>query len=361
MVKPNSFFSWVFSKPEKTYVQIAAEQKWLADFSSGEVNRPVGKNKSLVGYPDPACSEFKRITAKRFCVSKNMVAVGNGSDEIIENIPRVVLEPGESCLFVVPTFFRFIQSCQKMKARIITVATKEEDHFLVTPEITAAVKWKINRRLPKIIWIDSPNSVTGAAVPIDRIREIVSSTDQLAGVDEVHHELCDPENRQLAISLLPDHKNLIVIKSLSKAFCLAGVRLGFAITHPKIAEALERWRLTFTVNTVAQKLAAPVLLDKRLTQQTAASINKLRNKIFLSITKMPDFVIGAPSKTHLFIMKHKKIDLFEALKNRGILAADFRQAPGLEGLGYVRLNVKTPAKSRLLLKALSAIYNENSS
>jgi histidinol-phosphate aminotransferase len=365
---PNSFFRSAFSHRGRSYVEVAAGQKHLLNVAGGEVEQePHGSvqkllasfsARELVGYPDPSCRAVKQVIAKRFRVLDTMVTVGNGSDEIIENIPRVFLEPGEPCLFVVPTFFRYIESCRKMKAKIITVATLEENGFTMDRETVQQVKTAIRRDRPRLIWLDSPNSVTGTVISLPMIEEIVSSSDQLVVVDEAHHELIDPEDRRSAVSLLPTHRNLVVLRSASKAFGLAGIRFGFALADQSIASVLERWRLLFTVGTFTQNIAQTALSSTNHLKDVAKSVVRLRQSVFASIRALPGFTIGAPSQTHLFLLKHDRVDLFESLRDHGILAADMRQAPGLEGKGYVRLNIKNEKEARVLLSAIRSIYTD---
>lgn len=367
---PNSFFRNAFSHRDPNYVEAGAEQENLLNFASGEVAQEPDTSiqtllsslpaRDFVEYPDPTCRALKQAIATRFKVSDMMVSVGNGSDEIIENIPRVFLEPGDPCLFAVPTFFRFIESCQKMKAEIATVATREENGFLMDHETVRRIKTAIRKHQPRIIWLDSPNSVSGTVIPLGAIEEIIPLTDQLVVVDEVHHELIDPEDRCSAISLLPTHRNLIVLRSVSKAFGLAGIRFGFALSHPIISSALERWRLLFTVGTFTQKVAQAALSNTNHLRDIAGSVASLRQKVLTSIHILPGFTIGAASQTHLFLLKHDRVDLFESLRDHGILAADMRQAQGLEGKGYVRLNIKNEKEASVLLSALRSIYNEQS-
>lgn len=368
IMNSNSFFRHAFSRRGKSYVEEAAEQKNVRNFASGEVEQEPNSSiqtllsslraRDFVAYPDPTCRALKRVIAARFGVSESMVSVENGSDEIVENIPRVFLEPGEPCLFVVPTFFRFIESCQKMKGAIIKIATREKNSFLMDRETVRQIKASVRKHKPRIIWLDSPNSVSGTVIPLQEIEEIVPVTDQLVVVDETHHELIDPEDQHSAISLLPTHRNLIVLRSVSKAFGLAGIRFGFSLSHPTIASILERWRLLFTVGTFTQKIAQPALSDTKHLKDVVEAVTKLRESVFSEIRALPGFTIGAASKTHLFLLKHDRVDLFTALRDRGILAADMRQAPGLEGKGYVRLNIKNEKAAGVLLSALRSIYNE---
>lgn len=368
MIKPNSFFHHAFFGHAENYIKATMKPERILDLSTGEVEQTPSRKiqkaltriraVDLIGYPDPTCRELKTAIANRFGVSETLITVGNGSDEIIENIGRVFLEPGDPCLFAVPTFFRFIESCRKIKAKIITVATEEKDGFLITPKMLIKIKTVIRKKQPKIIWLDSPNSVSGTVIPLKIVKEIPAITRGLVVIDEVHHELIDPENEKSATKFLSKHKNLIVIRSVSKAFGLAGIRLGFALAHPSIIKPLEKWRLTFTINTITQKLALAALIKPLRLNKVAYDVQKRRQKIFSAIRRIPGFVIGADSQTHLFLLKHQTLDLFESLKRHGILAADLRQAPGLEGKGFVRLNIKTPKEAGVLLKALRIIYNE---
>lgn len=365
-MKPNSFWINCFKKARQSYVDRNVKFLHLNNFSGGENTFLLSKKiineaniglKDLNNFPDPSCQMIKSKIADVFHVPSTCITIGNGSDEIIENIPRIFLEPNEEILTITPTFFRFIEASKKMKAKVLTILTSPKDKFRFTSKVIKNVCTVIKKRQPKIIWLCSPNNPTGAVMSLKQIEKIILISKNLIIVDEAFQEFVDPQNKKSAIRLIKQHKNLIVIRTFSKAWGLPGIRFGFAISNPCINRILEKWRLPFNTNIFAQKVIISVLNNFHQLQLAliARETENNRRWLFMQIKKLSNLEIGADSKSNLFILRHKSKDLFKELLKRNILAADFRQEKGIQGMGFVRITIQDKPKNIKLLSALKSI------
>ena len=368
-MKPNSFWENIFQNRSQSYLNNNTVFKTFRNFSSGEnaLSLPsnilgVFKNtkiEDLQTIPDIKCQKIKERISQIFHITPEMISVGNGSDEIIENIPRVFLEPHEFILTIAPTFFRFIEASRKMKGNVLTVFTTPEEKFRFTKNVIDKALTVILEHQPKIIWLCSPNNPTGAVMTSDQINRLVRASNNLVVIDEAFHEFIDPENKKTAVSLLKEHKNLLVLKTFSKSWGVSGIRFGFAIGHPKIIKILEQWRLPFNINALSGKVVLTLLNDINHLKFISEKTKENREKLFKEIKRLPDFEIGADSKTNIFILKHRKKDLFQELIRKGILTADLRNVVGLEGKKFVRITLHDRKKNLILLKALRKIDNSS--
>lgn len=365
-MKPNSFWKYsIQDNSRSSYLDNKLKYKPILDLSSGEnvffeyknITKILKKIKllDLQEAPDIKCDNVKKKIAEMLHIQPNMISVGNGSDEIIENISRVFLEPHDRAFTIVPTFFRFTDSIKRMKGKIITVKTTENKSFHFTDKVIQKTISAIKKHNPKIVWLCSPNNPTGEVMKLEQIQRVLEVSQNLVIVDEAFQELIDPENRKSAITLIEKYKNLLVLKTFSKTWGLGGVRFGFVVSSEAIINTLEKWRLPFNVNTVTRKIILE-LLDHWDDLKMISKDTKIRKEfLFNEIKKLPHLEIGADSKTNIFILRHKTKDLFQELLKRRILTADFRQANGLEGKGYVRITIKTRKENGILLKVLREI------
>lgn len=356
-MKPNSFWKNCFQTQSESYLKNMTKFKRLLNFSNGEnalfMPKKIESNIRSVG--DPSCHEIKNTIAKVFSVSSDMITVGNGSDEIIENIPKVFLEPGENVLTILPTFFRFAESTIKMKGKVLKVFTEEKDKFRFTDEIIKKTLSLINKFQPKIIWLCSPNNPTGEMMTLSQIEKITKKSKNLVVVDEAFQEFVDPDNKKSSLKLLKNNKNIIVLKTFSKNMGLGGVRFGFAIGSPETIDVLEKWRLPFNVSNLTKEIILVLVKNWRHLRSIVNEININRRELLSEINKLDNFEIGADSKTNIFILRHKNKSIFKELLKRNILAADLKNTLGLKGMNFVRITVKTRKENKILLEALKEI------
>lgn len=363
MITVNSLTKFLLKHIPKGY--IPTHIKNILDFSSltnilgfsGKINNKLEKIDFgyINQYGDRTMMGLKVKISKWLGVSPGSMSLGNGSDELIDIIPRIFINSGDVVVSQSPTFFRVIEGCMKMKAKIFLVKAKEKSEFSLDREFVKRMIVKIQKHKPKLIWICTPCNPTGVTMSLENISRIAFSTKSFVIIDEVYQELFDPENKLSAIQLLKKHNNILVLKSLSKAFGLAGIRVGVMVGHKEIIDIVEKVRLNFNIGVLSQKIAKTALDDLGFVNIGSRFFEKERTWLFPKIKVLKNFVIGAESQINVFILKHKTRDLFQELLRHGILTADFRQANGLEGKGYVRITIKTRKENKILLKVLKEI------
>jgi len=361
-MKPNSFWKHVSDQKLGTY--IAPVDNKLKNFAALEnalgcspgVERKMSKLEGvgLNKYPQNN-NEFKKRVANWLSVDPAMVTLGNGSDELINLIPQVFIEPGDKCVVQTPTFFRVIEAINKTKGLVEVVPAKAERNFSLDGAYFSQMERRVKKCRPGLIWLCSPNNPTGEVIDPKFIDFIAGKTKALVVVDEAYQEIYDPENKFSAVRLLGKHNNLLVTKTFSKAFGLAGIRVGLAIGNKKIIEPLEKWRLNFPISTLSLLAAEAALEDVSFLDRVHKHFMTEREFLFNEMAKIPGLERGGESKTNVFILRHVKTRLFDLLLKQGILVANFNAMNGLENQGFCRVTIKTRPENEKLLMALRKI------
>lgn len=219
-------------------------------------------------YPDGNGFLLKQKISEKFSVRADMLVLGNGSNEIIELITRTFLTNADNAIFSQYAFSVYPLAIQQMGAEGICIAAKDYGHDL--PAMAAAINSHT-----KLVFLANPNNPTGTTFSGAELQAFLDACPDnvLVALDEAYTEFLDDGQRIDAIALLPRYPNLIVCRTLSKAYGLAGLRVGFAVTHPDIADLMNRVRQPFNVNSLAQAAAVAVLDDAEFLARSRA-VNK---------------------------------------------------------------------------------------
>ncbi|MFZ2189825.1 MAG: aminotransferase class I/II-fold pyridoxal phosphate-dependent enzyme, partial [Candidatus Magasanikiibacteriota bacterium] len=204
------------------------------------------ESSELASLPDRSSTALKKELSEFFSVNTTNISIHSGADEIIEMIPRIYLNPGEKAIVLVPTFDRLISTNKKMGAEIILFELDAERNFRLDEDGYHKLAVMIEENNPKILWICSPNNPTGQAIETKYIDHIASKfPDTLIAVDEAYQEYNSLNPNDSAVSLINKYDNLLVIRSFSKAFALAGVRVGSVISNSEIISEIENFRTMY--------------------------------------------------------------------------------------------------------------------
>ena len=308
--------------------------------------------KSIAGvhrYPDASCFYLKRKLAAGLGVKENMITVGNGSDEIIVLAIRTLVSEGEEVVIARPTFLIYEIASQLSSATIRFVpSTKDLRHDLKAMKgaITASTK---------MVFIANPDNPTGTYVTK---RELESFLDGLPDkvivlLDEAYFEFAAFGAKDYPNGLdYLDRPNVLVLRSFSKAYGLAGLRIGYGIGNPELISFMERVRDPFNVNLMAQNAALAALDDKAFLKKTLTHVTK--EKKFLCGTFKKMGLKYVPSATNFILVDVERDcqEVFGALLKKGIIVRDMR-AWGLDT--YIRVTVGTCAEDRKFLAALKEV------
>lgn len=311
---------------------------------------------TFIHYSDPSNSKIKQIIAEVYGVSSKNIMIANSSNEIIDLLPRMIIDRNSKVITISPSFFRFDQSSLKTGASLIRISLKHEDRYVPNAKIIQKICETSRQYQAGIIWLSSPNNPTGEVYQLEDIEQITKLSPGLVIVDEAYHEFYDLENKYSAINLINKYSNLIVLRTLSKAYGLAGLRLGYALGYPETISIIEKYQDNLLMTSaLIVKIAAMAFNNRDHLKTSIEEVHKQKMWLYSEISKLPNLEIGADTKTNIYILRHRSKDLYNELLRRNILTADFRTSDGLQNLGYVRITIGDHYKNRLLINALKEI------
>lgn len=310
----------------------------------------------LAYYADPSNTKIKKTIAYLYNLATSNVTIANSTNEIIDFLPRMIMEKGSKSLIVLPSFFRFLDTSLLMESKITYVSLLKENGFKPNSSIINNICNVSKKNNLGIIWICNPNNPTGEVYEIEDIEKIAKISSSFIVIDEAFFEFYDPENKNSAIKLVNKYKNIIVLRTLSKAYGLAGLRFGYAVAHPKTIETIEKYRDTLLMTSgLVVKLASVALKDQQFIKKTAERTRNLKQELYSRISELRNLEIGSNTKTNIFILRHKKKNIYKELLQKGILTADFTQSKGIEGMGYARITIADEVKNERLIESLKEI------
>lgn len=307
------------------------------------------RRSALSELPDREAKRLRRAIATLFGVTHENVAVFSGTDEIIDIIPRTYLDPGDVALTVVPTFGRLIRTSEKVGARVQLHALREDCGFTLGPDDVAGIAEDIVRTGARIVWLCSPNNPTGIVVAPQVVGLLAGQfPDVMFIVDEAYQEYVSLDPRRSCVSLVAKHENVIVMRTFSKAFGLAGIRIGYAVAAEQTCAELETLRIAFSTSVVGQEMAVAALSDLEYTKGLVARVGKERKRLerVLDANTALAFVRGSVS--NILLVRHRYADLHAILARHGIASLDLRGSPGLGRANHVRVSIGRPDDNRLL-------------
>ena len=304
-------------------------------------------NTGVNRYPDPHQRELKVCLAQIKGVKPENVFIGNGSDEIIDLLYRVTCDPGKANAIVMPPTYGMYAVSAEINDVAITKVFLREDFSVDTEAVLAAVNE--NTRL---IFVCSPNNPTGNLVPIDVIETIASKFDGLVVVDEAYIDFTTSKS---AVSLIEKYPNIFVMQTLSKAWGLAGARVGVGIGSKDLLTVMDKVKAPYNVNILSQQVALNSLNDIEAFRAKVDIIVEQRDWLSAELSKLDIVEKVYPSDANFLLVKFKDTaNLFQFLLDCGIVARDRSKEKWCEGC--IRLTVGTPDENEMLVKALNQYF-----
>ena len=294
-------------------------------------------------YPDGGAHDLTRALADRWKVSGNHIVVGNGSDEIISLLVKTFVSPGEEAVMADHTFVMYKLAVTGGHGVCVEVPVKDWRHDL--PAMARAVTGRT-----RVVFVCNPNNPTGTMVTRDEVREFMAAVpdDVIVVFDEAYYEYVRDPHYPDTLDYVRQNRPVVVLRTFSKIYGLAGLRVGYGITTPDIAGYLHRVRNPFNANTLAQVAARAALGDEQhvaasraLNEAEMASVdNGLRA---LGLTPLPS------QANFLFFDTHRNgRDVFDRLLREGIIVRHL-------GGSMLRVTIGRPEENRRFLKALSHV------
>jgi histidinol-phosphate aminotransferase len=291
---------------------------------------------ALNEYPDTSYTLLTSALAAYSGASPDAITVGAGADEILDMLAKSYVGAGDPVVLSRPTYamFRIVSEMAGGRVEAIPGAglDLDQDRFLR------------RSRHARLTWICNPNNPTGELLPIGFIEKVAEETPGVVAVDEAYFEFSGVS----AAGLIARYPNLVVVRTLSKAFGLAGVRVGYALAGPSISAALRRVRPPGSISVVSEALAEQALRDQPGMRRRVASIVECRNTLYGELAALGLQV--HPSAAN-FLLVRAGDGAAPLLLRRGLVVRTFPSASPLAE--FIRVTVRTAAENARLVDGLS--------
>lgn len=296
-------------------------------------------------YPDRRAWALRTALGERFGLPPHRVWAANGSNEILLQLFQAYGGPDRRLLLGRPGY-----SAHPLIAQVAgteTVSFELDEDFRLPASVAAAA---VAEHDPDIICVDSPNNPTGVVVELDAVRALHDAGRALVVLDEAYIEF----GGESAVSLLDELPRLVICRTFSKAWRLAGLRLGYLLAHEWVIDDLRKVRLPYHLDALTQ---AAGLVALELADEVTSHIAELsaeRDRLHDALHAI-DGVHVWPSAANFLLFRTAVPDLFDRLLEQGVLVRDFSDKPRCEGC--LRVSVGTPAENDAFLKALRESLN----
>lgn len=265
-------------------------------------------------YPDGYATLVRKKLANHLGVGENQLLFGNGSDEIVQIICRAYLKPGTNTVMATPTFPQYKHNAVIEGAEVREVPLINGEH-----DLNAMVN-AIDEET-RVVWVCNPNNPTGVYIPKKKLQRFIELVPKhvLVVLDEAYYEYVTKEDYPNSISLLSTHENVMVLRTFSKAYGLASLRIGYGIANETLIQEIEPAREPFNTNAFAQLAAAVALDDQEFIQQCRMK-NEEGLKQYYAFCQ--EYGLSYyPSQANFILIDFKKDGqrLFESLLKRGII------------------------------------------
>ena len=350
-------------QPGKPIAELAREmgldERTIVKLASNENPRGIGPRTraaidaalaEVARYPDGNGFELKQALARRYGVDMGSIVLGNGSNDVLELVALAFLGPGRAAVYSQHCFAVYPLATQARGARPIVVAAKDYGH-----DLDAMAKAIDDETY--VVWIANPNNPTGTFAKGEQVEAFLRKVPErvLVVLDEAYNEYLAPELRADSVKWLKRHPNLVITRTFSKAYGLAGLRVGYAFAHASVADIMNRVRQPFNVNSIALAAATAALDDMEFVARSyAENLHGMRQLEEGARNLGLDFI---PSHGNfLTIRVGKAAEIFKRLLRRGVIVRPVGGAYQLPE--HLRVTIGTAQENEKFLAALAASLKE---
>ena len=297
-------------------------------------------------YPDSLGFYLKKKLAQYLSVLPSNIVLGNGSDELIDIIIKTFVEDDENIITADITFLEYGIISQVNSRKIITVPLRYFKYDL------EAIKNKIDKKT-KLIFISNPNNPTGTYVTRYEIEDFMKGLPDnvLLVLDEAYDTFIDVDDFPSSLSYF-NNKNIIILKTFSKAFGLAGLRIGYAIAKCDFTSYMERVRQPFNVNLLAQAAATAALEDKKFLRKSRKVILEGKDYLYTSLTRLGIAYVPSVANFILIDVGKDGLGVFKEMLKYGVIVRDMKQY-GLKN--FIRVTIGTKKENEKFIKVLKKV------
>jgi histidinol-phosphate aminotransferase len=297
-------------------------------------------------YPDGSSRELRAALARAHGLVPEQIMVGNGSDEVLLLIAAAFLNPGETVLVSENTFSEYEFSGRVMDGKIVKIPLKKNRYDI------AGFKRKLAAK-PKLVFLCNPNNPTGSYFSHAELEDLLRATPPgtLVVVDEAYCEYADAPDFPRSLELLKAFPNLIISRTFSKIFGMAGLRLGYAFAHPLIIRETGRVKTPFNVNLLVQAAAVAAIGDAEFRERSIANNREGRAFLEAELGARGLEFVHTQANFICFRVPRPAVDVCEDMLKHGLIARALKSF-GMDD--WIRITIGTPDQNRRFLEALDA-------
>lgn len=294
---------------------------------------------SLRKYPDAGSKEARKVAAQLYGVDPSWVIMANGSDELLNNLIRAFASEGEEIAYIHPSYSYYATLAQIQGVRIRTFGLTDDYQIADFPKLYEG----------KLFFLTSPNAPLGGAFDNEMIADLAGRCSGVLVVDEAYVDFADAT----ALELVAEHENIVITRTLSKSYSLAGMRLGLAVARPEVIAALDKIRDHYHLDRLALVAATAALKDQDYLRTTVTEICRTRDEFREQLLAL-GFTVAHSAANYLFVCPpdgNGKV-VYDALYARKILVRYFSDPLLSHG---VRISIGTPEEMEATLKVLATL------
>ncbi|NDJ15777.1 histidinol-phosphate transaminase [Myxacorys almedinensis] len=293
-------------------------------------------------YPDPFAREFCEAVSDALGVPADWVIVGNGSDDMLNVVVRACGEGSDrTIVYPTPTYVLYGTLSAMQPAEVIEIPYPSD--FALPIDALVAAKGAVT-------FIASPNSPSGHVVLLDELRKLAKQLTGVLVIDEAYVDFSEYS----ALSLVFEFQNVIVLRTLSKGYSLAGLRMGFGIANPTLLEGLFKVKDSYNIDAIATLVGTAAMRDQAYKNACAEKVKTSRSRLTLDLINLGFAIAESHGNFVLATSTAKRAeDLYLELKNRGILVRYFNQS-GLDD--KLRITVGTDEQNQRLVETLRDLF-----
>ncbi|MFA5059013.1 MAG: histidinol-phosphate transaminase [Candidatus Omnitrophota bacterium] len=303
--------------------------------------------KTINRYPDGYCFYLRQELAKQLKVLPSQIIFGNGSDEVIVLAVRVFAGEGDEVIIARPSFLIYEIATKACGATVKFIPLKDFRYDL------EGMKRAITDKT-KIIFIGNPDNPAGTYVTKNQVDDFLKSIrpDILVFFDEAYFEYVQKADYPDTIKLLKTYKNIIITRTFSKIYGLAGLRVGYGIADQTVIDLLDRIREPFNINSLAQAAALACLKDRTYYKKIKKLIRTQRSYLYAQLKKLGLSFVESSTNFILVDVKRDGFKVFQGLLKKGIIVRDM----GFWGLEtFIRVTIGTEAENKKFIAALREV------
>lgn len=328
---------------------------------SNKVIKKITKNINNISctYPDPKCKELKKKISEYLGqdITPDWITVGNGATELIHQVVRSF---PYNAIIPIPTFCEYELAVRRSQLKVDFIRYSENFQ----------VDWKcllnkFKKRDKSIVFLCNPNNPTGTIVPIEIINSIlnkIKNKDTIIFIDESFIEFVSNHKQYSMISQIIATSNVLVLRSMTKSFGLAGLRLGYLVANPNLLKKINQNQIAWNVNSIAQLAGVEALKDQEHLIKAKLMIEKEKNRLRKRIKQTMKNLKSYDSAANYLLIELKDGDSKsfrdKLLDNFGILVRDCSSFRGLSDK-FIRIAIRTPYENDILLKSLEGMNNSD--